>query len=230
MSSAASNDQLAAVLFDLDDTLIDSIELIVRAFQHVTARHLGAPIAREVVLPTIGRPLPPLLEELAPGRGADLLATYEVYIRQHHDALVTLFPGAIETLTELRRRGHLIGIVTSKRRVVAQLAFDAFGLEERVDVTICLEDIARGKPAPDPLLEAARRLALSPARCLCVGDSVHDLLAARAAGMPSAAALWGPTARAELAAHAPTYLIREMAALLPLCPPRQPFSPPPSGR
>ena len=61
---------------------------------------------------------------------------------------------------------------------------------------------------------AADRLDLAPAACLYVGDSVHDLEAAHAAGMASAAALWGPNDPADLAARAPTYLCDALTDLL----------------
>lgn len=77
----------AAILFDLDGTLLDSIDLIVRSFQHTTALHLGAPIDRARVIPTIGRPLAAVLEELAPGRGDALFASDEGFLHEHHDRL-----------------------------------------------------------------------------------------------------------------------------------------------
>lgn len=210
----------STILFDLDGTLLDSVELIVRAYQHATATHLGQPIAREQIIPSIGRALPAVMAELAPGRAAELLPTYRHFVLKHHDALAQLYPGVPELLTELRRRGYTLGIVTSKARPVAQLAFEGLGLGALVDLTICLEDTARHKPLPDPLLEAGRRLGRAVAECLYVGDSTHDLLAAHAAQMPVAAALWGPFARAELIALRPTYLLESAELLLPHCPPR----------
>lgn len=208
----------AAVLFDLDGTLLDSIELIVASFQHATGEHLGRPIERAAVIPTIGRPLAAVLEELAPGQGPVLLASYERFLRRHHDRLVRLYPAADDLLTELRTRRYPLGIVTSKHRAVAQLAFDLTGLDRLVDLVICVEDTPRAKPAPDPLLLAAGRLGLAPADCLYVGDSEHDLAAATAAGMAGAAALWGPNEPALLAAHRPAHLLRTPGDLLAHCP------------
>ena len=209
----------AAILFDLDGTLLDSIDLIVGAFQHTTGLHLGAPIDRAEVVPTIGRPLAAVLEELAPARGATLLVSYEEYIRLHHDRLARLYPETAAVLNDLRARGYPLGIVTSKRRTVAQLAFDATGVDRLVDLVLCVEDTPRAKPAPDPLLAAAARLGLAPGDCLYVGDSRHDLEAAAAAGMPSAAALWGPNDPAMLAALGPAHLLSALSELLPHCPP-----------
>lgn len=210
----------SAILFDLDGTLLDSIDLIVGAFQHATREHLGRPVERDAIIPTIGRSLTAVLEELAPGRGAALLATYEQFLHQHHHRLVRLYPQAAAVLRELRARGYPLGIVTAKRRAVARLAFDVTGLDHLVDLVICVEDAPRAKPAPDPLLMAAARLGLAPGACLYVGDSRHDLVAAAAAGMPGAAALWGPNEPALLAALAPAHLLATLTDLLDLCPAR----------
>ncbi len=89
-----------------------------------------------------------------------------------------------------------------------------------MDVTICAEDTARHKPEPDPLLKAAATLGVAPAGCLYVGDSTHDLRAARAAGMRSAAAPWGGGAVEDLAALAPDLWLGALGDVLLHCPPR----------
>ncbi len=211
---------LQAVLFDLDGTLVDSVESIVRSFTHATQSLLGTTVAREAIVATIGRPLEPTFEALAPGRGAELLQTYRAYLNEHHDALVRAFPGTVELLVELRGRGYALGIVTAKSRMQAELSFRLCALEPLVDVTVCAEDTPQLKPAPDPLLLAAARLDVAPERCLYVGDTIHDLGAARAAGMVSAAVPWGAGAHEELAALAPDLWLTEPLALLDHCPPR----------
>lgn len=214
-----SPQSFSAILFDLDGTLVDSVELIVRSFEHAARAHLGAAPSRAALAATIGRPLASVLEELAPGRGEQLVATYRAYLREHHDALVRPFPGAVDTLRELRARGYRLGIVTAKGRPQAELAFRLCALEPLVDVTVCAEDTTRHKPAPEPLLKAAADLGIPPARCLYVGDSTHDLIAARAAGMRSAAAPWGAGAAEALAALAPELWLGALGDLPFYCPP-----------
>lgn len=187
-----------AILFDLDGTLIDSIELIVRSFQHTTTEHLGTPLPREAIIPTIGRSLTNELERIAPGSGAELLATYRTYMFANHDTYVTVYPGIFDLLAALRARGLPTGIITSKARISAAPSFERFLLDREMSVVVVEDDTERHKPHPDPLLHAARLLDLSPASCWYVGDSTHDMIAARAAGMTGIAALWGPYARAEL--------------------------------
>lgn len=205
-----------AVLFDLDGTLIDSIELIVRSFQHTTAQHLGMPLPREAIIPTIGRSLTGELERISPGNGAELLATYRTYMFANHDTYVTVYPGIFDMLAALHARGLPTGLVTSKARISAAPSFERFLLDREMSVVVVEDDTERHKPHPDPLLHAARLLDLPPASCWYVGDSTHDMIAARAAGMAGIAALWGPYTRAELEplADAVTATPADLLALL----------------
>ena len=188
-----------AILFDLDGTLIDSIDLIVRSFQHATATHCGTPLAREEIIPTIGRSLAGELERIAPGNGAALLATYRAFMFANHDEFVTVYPGILDMLAAIHARGIPTGIVTSKARISAAPSFARFLLDREMAVVVAEDDTTRHKPHPDPLLHAAALLDLPPAACWYIGDSTHDLVAARAAGMTGIGAAWGPYGRATLA-------------------------------
>ncbi len=205
---------VAGVLFDLDGTLVDSIELIVACFSHTCRAHLGTVPSREWIVTTIGRSLEAVLEELAPGRAAALLETYREHNTSHHSRLMRPFPAALDVVRRLHARGLPLGVVTSKRRVGALRDLELYGLTPLFTAIVALEDTARHKPQPDPLLEGARRLALPPARVLYVGDSTFDVVAARACAMPVAAALWGAGSAAELRALAPDVALSEPRELL----------------
>jgi pyrophosphatase PpaX len=210
-----SNPELPrAILFDLDGTLIDSIELIVRSFQHTTRTHLGAPLTREEIIPTIGRSLTGELERIAPGNGAALLATYRAFMFANHDAFVTVYPGVFELLAALHAWGIPTGIVTSKARISAAPSFARFLLDREMAVVVAEDDTERHKPHPDPLLHAAQALDLPPAACWYIGDSTHDMIAARAAGMTGIGAAWGPNSAANLAALADAIAETPMGVLM----------------
>src|SRR5438105_1735091 len=117
---------IRAVLFYLDGTLVDSLDLIVGCYQHATQTLLGYTIAREQVLPTVGRSLPECLDVLAPGQGAALLAAYRAYNREHHDRLIRPTPGVAAMLAAVRGRGLATGLVTAKLLPGAQQALTLF--------------------------------------------------------------------------------------------------------
>lgn len=148
-----------------------------------------------------------------------LVKVYREYNLAHHDALIRSFPGAEETLAELRRRGYTLGIVTSKGRRTTLLSLGHYGLERCLSAIVTLEDTQRHKPHAEPVLKALSVVGKTPAETLFVGDSVFDIMAGRAAGVQTGAALWGPFPRADLAAQRPDYLFETITDLLEVCPP-----------
>jgi pyrophosphatase PpaX len=146
--------------------------------------------------------------------------TYSTFQRTIHDDMVAPFPGAVETVRELRRLGIAVGVVTSKRREVAGRTLRRCGLEADYDVLVSADDVERGKPDPEPVLRALEHLGVGgrPVDALFVGDSPHDVKAGKAAGTRTAAALWGPFGHDVLEAEEPDYYLREPTELLSLRP------------
>jgi pyrophosphatase PpaX len=208
---------LKAVLFDLDGTLIDSIDHIIACWQETVRTCLGREITREEVLPTLGRALLECFEELAPGRGAELREVYRAHQKTTHDTMVTLFPGTREALDKLRDAGLTLGLVTSKGLPVTMEGLNLFGLMPYFSTLVTYEDTTRHKPNPDPLLVGMERLGVQPADVVYVGDAVVDIQAGKASGTHTIGVTWGAGDRESLIAAMPDHLcdsMEEVAALL----------------
>ncbi|TLM78524.1 MAG: HAD family hydrolase [Actinobacteria bacterium] len=208
---------LQAVLFDLDGTLIDSVGLILASFRYATETVLGVEMSDEDLLRNVGMPLRPQMEILAPGRADELVAVYREHNNAHHDAMLKGYEGVPEVLDELRGRGLSLAVVTSKGTPLMMRGLDRFGLTGRFDVLVSMDDVTAHKPDPAPLLYAAERLGVAPSQCAYVGDSPHDVVAARAAGMLAVGALWGAFPPERVREAGPDLTaddIREVPALL----------------
>jgi pyrophosphatase PpaX len=174
----------------------------------------------------MGRPLEAALFEYAAADGlpdparaaAAMVETYRAFQFEHHDRLVTGYDGLRDVVAVLRGRGYVLGVVTSKGAKGARREIEQFGFADLLSVMVFLEDTARHKPEPEPLLEAARRGGFEPARAVYIGDSIHDIAAGRAAGMKTAGALWGPFNRRDLEAAGPDVLVETPQDLLTLLP------------
>ena len=201
------------VLFDLDGTLADTIPLIVASYQHAFAEVLGEHVPEDRARAWIGRPLLEALLEESPEHGHELDRVYREWNLANTDRLIRRVDGVPALLDALDAAGVRTGVVTSKRRVTADLALDAVGISGRIEVVAGLEDTDRHKPAPDPLLLGAAALGVEPARCVYVGDAVVDVRAARAAGMGAVAVTWGAGESAALAAEGPDALVDDVGAL-----------------
>jgi 2-phosphoglycolate phosphatase len=102
-----------------------------------------------------------------------------------------LFPGMLELLTTLERRGIAWGIVTNKLERFTLPLVEALGLATRAGCVVGGDTTGRAKPHPDPLLEASRRIGIEPRDCCYVGDDERDVQAGQAAGMTAVVALYG---------------------------------------
>ena len=204
-----------AVLFDLDGTLVDSIDLLVRSMEHAFADRTRRPPVDEWVA-AIGTPLDAMLRRWAEDDAdvAHLRARYREYQFAHHDAMTTAYPGAVETVRALHEAGHPIGLVTAKLEVGARRALALIGVESCFGAVVGMDATTKHKPEPEPVWHALGLLgAIPPTRAIFVGDSTHDMRAGRAAGVRTAAALWGPSSREQLASTEPDHWLTDYAEL-----------------
>ncbi len=208
-------------MFDLDGTLIDSEGLILASYRHTMQTHLGEAPPDEAWRATIGRPLVVQVRDFARSEqeAAAMVATYTEHNLAHHDRLVRPFAGVRELLEDLLARGRVLAIATSKRRVATRMGLAACGLREEWFASIVTaDDVTRYKPEPEPVLRALREAGEeAPGRAVYVGDSVHDMRAGRAAGVRTAAVLWGPNGRDVLEPEDPDWIVEtppELGAVL----------------
>ncbi|MET0866219.1 MAG: HAD family phosphatase [Nakamurella sp.] len=183
---AVPGDQLAAVLFDMDGTLIDSEPLWGVAMDRVAGR-LGGTLSAGAVEATTGLSIPASVELLLADIGSDLdpVSTESLLLEVTGELFAEELrwqPGAEELIDEIRAAGLQTALVTNSPRSVVQVALDLLG-GHRFDVTIAGDEVAAGKPDPEPYLSAIRGLGLESANCLAVEDSPSGTESAVAAGI-----------------------------------------------
>lgn len=203
-----------ALLFDLDGTLIDSIGLLLECMQFAFVGRDRAPTTAEWVA-GIGTPLRTQLAEWCSGPDdvEQMVGRYRDYQDLHLERLTSPFPAVIETMQWVRAEGFPTALVTSKGKIMTRRSLDHVGLGEAFDAVVTFEETTRHKPLPDPVHLALARLGATAERALFVGDSPHDMHAGRAAGVQTAAALWGPFSRDELAVAHPNFFMRDFGEL-----------------
>lgn len=187
----------AAVIFDLDGTLVDTVEARIKAWLAVF-REEGIPAERRHIAALIGTDGRRLAREVASAAGITLERGRDERIDARCGAIFTRLnrrprplPGVHDLLRRLEVAGLPWAIATSSRREQVAASVEALDLDSPpliVDGT----HVERAKPAPDLLLRAANELSAEPARCWYVGDATWDMLAASAAGMIG----WGVTSGA----------------------------------
>ena len=122
-------------------------------------------------------------------------------------AEVTLYPGAINTLQKLRGSSVKIGLVTNNGRKGTDLTLKRHNLHTFFDAVVTRDDCENMKPAPDPVLKALDEMHVSRSEAILVGDGVMDIMAAKAAGIPSVAVSTGPFTSGRLLEAGPDFLL-----------------------
>jgi len=202
---------LSTFLFDLDGTLIDSIDLILRSYRHTMRTHRGIEPPDEVWMAGLGTPLWVQFRRWSDDETEirAMVDTYRDYNLAHHDQLVRPYEGVVAQVRALRAGGRSLGLVTSKMRGGALKGLRLAGIEDDFDVVVAADEVTHPKPHPEPVLIALTRLGRPAAETVFIGDSRHDLECGRAAGVKTAAVLWGPFDRAHLEDLEPDYWLEK---------------------
>lgn len=198
------------MLFDLDGTLLDTLGLIRESMRFATGAVLGEPLPDDVLMRNVGVPLAVQMSEFSEEKADELLLAYREHNNKVHDAMIREYAGVEQALEWVVSSGLKTGVVTSKLRAGAMRGLERFSLERFFDVVIGSDDVARHKPDPYPLLHAAQVLGVDPRACAYVGDSPHDMAAARGAGMVAISATWGVSSLERLEAAGAQYHAHSM--------------------
>jgi HAD superfamily hydrolase (TIGR01509 family) len=174
-----------AVLFDLDGVIVDSESAWAEA-KHDLVDEAGGSWKPEATRAMLGMSSPEwsryLRDELGvPLSVEEINAAVVATLERRYRESLPLIPGAVDAVRRIAE-GWQLGLASSSNREIIDLVLEHAGLTDAFAVTVSSEEVARGKPAPDVYLEAARRLGANPARCVAIEDSSNGLRSAAAAG------------------------------------------------
>jgi HAD superfamily hydrolase (TIGR01662 family) len=213
---------IRAIIFDMDGTLIDSVDAYHGILKDVMER-LGMELtfSREVIFETFsqGKKLsdiifPPDLENrgriVEQFRALAMNAFKETFTR----GKVELIDGVIRLLDELRERGFSLAIVTSSMTEVVVPFLKARNLHSYLKCVLGRTEVPQLKPSPDPLLKCMEILNVEPHETVYVGDSAIDIQAGKAAGVWTVGVLTGTSDLNRLKAEAPDAILHSAEDLL----------------
>lgn len=208
------------ILFDLDGTLIDSLDDLASATNHMLLS-LGRPAAtRDQVRGYVGQGARRLVERAMPEASVEELAQglslFLVHNEEHIADRTRLYPGVRETLAALRDAGLTLAVVSNKNvdlctKVLTTLDADVF-----FACVIGADSLPERKPSPEPLLKVLKDLGVPRERALMVGDSINDIAAGKAAGLITIGCTFGYGDMEEIGGA--DYLIDSLPELLELPP------------
>ena len=189
---------ITTVLFDLDGTLVDTAPDLAHALNLQLIKHAKPPLAYENIRPFASHGSRGLI-----GLGFGITPVDDSFIAMRdeylsiYDSVFTrspvLLPGVAELLQAIENKGLKWGIVTNKPRRFTIGLIESMGLnlENRAACIVCGDDAPQPKPSPATLLMACEQANVKPENCIYVGDAERDMIAGKAAGMKTVAALFG---------------------------------------
>lgn len=212
--------KLKAVLFDLDDTLLDLKEASLISFNKALESHNLRPISMEEMLSYWCMSWTEVIKFII---GSDKIQDetrrsigieYMNRFNEIHLAYSKIFPEAYDTLSSIHDFGLPIGIVSRRPRAAIEAELKKFRLTNFVNVIVGSDDVRDHKPSPSPVLLATALLNVLPHECALVGDSPDDVQAGELAGVITISVMTGPCKKDAVKQH-PEIIIEDLSFLIP---------------
>lgn len=202
------------LIFDLDGTLVDSLDDLVTAINLTRADGGLAPLPRDQVVPLVGCGSQYLVQRCLAVEGQALVATHARYLQHYNAHLLDqtrLHDGALAMLERYRTRR--LAVVTNKLEAESRRILAGLGVLERFATVVGGDTLTGKKPDPLPLRHVMHAVGAAPADTVMIGDGVNDVLAGKAAGVHTVGVTFGVDSAAALRALDPDYMIDHMSDL-----------------
>jgi len=211
-----SKNKITHVCFDLDGTLVDSRDTILRSTQ-VALDELKIPhkIPEDVFTNMIGKHFVDIFDELkikVPDF-EKFISIYKALYFNFIDSSI-LYPGAEEIIRYLRKNDIKISLLTTKGQDQAERIIDHFNLQASFDYIMGRRDGLAHKPSPEPLLYICKELQVQPSESIMVGDTELDIQCGKNAGSKSSGVLYGYRTKNQLEKEKPDFLISGLSELI----------------
>ncbi|OXM14718.1 pyrophosphatase PpaX [Paenibacillus herberti] len=205
------------LLFDLDGTILDTNELIMRSFLHALDGVVPPGFGREQMIPHMGLTLIDQMNYFSGMEDAShLIPIYREMNMRLHDELVKPFPNTLEVLQRLKEAGYRLGVVTTKIRMSTDKGLKLTGLYDLMDAIVTLDDVQHAKPHPEPVQKAMQLLSAEPAETFMVGDSTVDMQSALEAGAIPVGVAWSLKGEQLLRDYGAVHVLHDMRDLYDL--------------
>ncbi|REE24734.1 phosphoglycolate phosphatase [Winogradskyella pacifica] len=214
------------IIFDFDGTLINSIPDLTLAVNKMLKHYSLHPLTIDRVTPYIGNGAKPLVRRALEYRMQDkalpetlLKEAFDIYLAAYKEAICIdtfVYPGVLETLKSLDKKGYKMAICTNKPFGFIEPILDTLEITTYFKCWVGEDSLAEKKPSAAPLLHLAKELNTTIEKSIMVGDSKNDILAAQNANMDSIGVSYGYNYNENIADYKPTVVVDEFAELTKL--------------
>jgi pyrophosphatase PpaX len=218
VQDAPKLESVKAILFDVDGTLIDSIDMVVAGLGDTYEKYSGVRPQDIAIRELIGKPLVDQMHLFgcSPKNNSELeeMMQYTISRYEAHSSLEKEFPHTIDALISCFKAGIKTALVTSRNQQELDELKSSFRGWEFAHEAICASHVTKPKPDPESAVLAMKKLGVKPTETVMIGDSVFDIRCAHGAGLRSGAALYGAGKSEDLLALAPDFVFTHPKDLL----------------
>ncbi|MFT5170041.1 MAG: HAD superfamily hydrolase (TIGR01509 family) [Candidatus Omnitrophota bacterium] len=215
LTSIFMNSPIKVIIFDIDGTLVDAYDSIFMAMQG-TLKTLGLPEATYAdVKCKVGWGLRALIAAFVPEPLVD--QAVNIYADKSDEILpqgLKFLPNAKSLIDQLLKKDYILAIASNRPSQFSKMILEHLGVLSHFTEVVCMDNVPRGKPEPDMLLEILKRLSLSVDQALFVGDMTVDVQTGAAAGVKTVAVTTGSSTRVELEALKPYKILDDIGGIL----------------
>lgn len=204
--------KIETIIFDLDGTLIDTNDIIVRSFRSCFKEHFpDLELSLDQIKKFIGPPLGVTFQAYTndPFKIQDMITSYRKHYVINEKNNFHLYPNVLSTLKKLKSLGYKLAILTSKTREAAWPSYTLTGLSNFFDLFVGVDDVKNAKPHKDSVNTVLKKLN-SANQAIMIGDNKSDILAGINAGIYSAGVAWAFKGEKYLQEANPDYMLKDM--------------------
>ncbi|MGD0337855.1 MAG: HAD-IA family hydrolase [Bacteroidota bacterium] len=207
--------KLRCVIFDVDGTLAQTNKLIFDTFNHIAQKYLHKTFSEPEIIALFGPPEEVCIEKML---GKEIAAAacedYYAYYAEQHASLAPLYPGVVEMLEHLKKRGMILAVFTGKGIRTTTITLELSGILKHFDMLVTGSDVVNHKPSSEGISKIMEKYDLSNEEVLMVGDSVADMKAAHSVGVKTAAVVWDSYMKPQVLALQPDLVFYSAEELL----------------
>jgi pyrophosphatase PpaX len=203
---------IACVIFDIDGTLVDDLNLIVASYNYAVSEILGKRLEAEEASALFGPTMDKVMAETLPREHVAMaIGRYHEYYRTHFHEHARTYAGILQMLGALQRAGKKLAVFTGAGEQIAKATLELSGLSSFFLTIATGDDVKKPKPDPEGLHLVMNTIGASADGTCYIGDSPVDIEASKKAGIQSGAALWGSREPNEVKAMKPDFIIVDPA-------------------
>jgi pyrophosphatase PpaX len=196
------------ILLDFDGTLANTNELIKLALKETSNKFLGRDLTEEEFVHVFGRYLEEQMKFLSKSKYSEMEQFYRAFYNENKDGMTKEITGVKAMLHRLKDLDCKIAIVSAKGRSGIEHGIKLLGIVQYIDVIISANDVENNKPDAEPALKALAALGGNAENAIIVGDSPHDILCGKNAGVKTVLVDWSIFPKEETLKHKPDYIIK----------------------